>query len=340
MVADASARSDRGHDEQSLRVALVPVVHERWTSGPTSRHLPTSPRSSTRTSSAARSSTWRQLLATYSDEGGPVSSRMPRHKTRSDFTSADGESILYMAARRGYERAAKLLLEYKVDTGVQVSAMGNDFGDTALHVLVSNVQTESNALLRIVCMLLAHPETDPHLQRAGKCVVLPCAVGSACACLRRILIAPHGPHPLAPSTPSGHPIWRWRQSTRSSWLLSVRGSRGHDRGNAHRRTRRRQPRIHASPAPRLKTCASQTCSSASTRGSQRSSRVPPPSVGPRAQAAHHRDQQQAQVHQARGRGLRLPVVVERWAWAVDPPGRHNATIATIIKPRASPTARR
>ena len=78
-----------------------------------------------------------------------------------------------MAARRGYERAAKLLLECKVDTGVQVSAMGNDFGNTALHVLVSNVQTESDASLRIVAMLLAHPETDPCVYNGlGKCVTL------------------------------------------------------------------------------------------------------------------------------------------------------------------------
>ena len=115
---------------------------------------------------------WQQLLATYSDAAWV--SIIERAKARGldlDFTSGDGESILYMAARRGYERAAKLLLEYKVDTGVQVSAMGNDFGNTALHVLVSNVQTESDASLRIVGMLLAHPETDPCIYNGlGMCV--------------------------------------------------------------------------------------------------------------------------------------------------------------------------
>ena len=92
---------------------------------------------------------WQQLLATYSDAAW--TSIIEGAKARGldlDFTSADGESILYMTARRGYERTAKLLLEYKVDTGVQVSAMGNDFGNTALHVLVSNVQTERDASLR------------------------------------------------------------------------------------------------------------------------------------------------------------------------------------------------
>jgi hypothetical protein len=54
------------------------------------------------------------------------------------------------------------LLDFDVNVNLGVTAMSHDFGNTALHALVSDIHagSESTAQLEIVSMLVEHPSTD------------------------------------------------------------------------------------------------------------------------------------------------------------------------------------
>ena len=56
----------------------------------------------------------------------------------------------------------KKLLDFDVNVNLGVTAMSHDFGNTALHTLVSDVRagSETKAQLEIVSMLVAHPSMD------------------------------------------------------------------------------------------------------------------------------------------------------------------------------------
>ena len=71
--------------------------------------------------------------------------------------------MLLMAAQLRYVTTVEQLLRYDVNANLQITAMGEDYGNTALHSLVSGVRagTQSEMQLEIVEMLLAHPSTDP-----------------------------------------------------------------------------------------------------------------------------------------------------------------------------------
>ena len=56
-----------------------------------------------------------------------------------NYPTPDGETILYKAAEHRYVGSVERLLELDVDVNRQVTAMGSDYGNTALHVLASGL---------------------------------------------------------------------------------------------------------------------------------------------------------------------------------------------------------
>ena len=118
---------------------------------------------------------WRQLRATRSDAGWvSIIERAKALGLDLDFPSADGESIMCVATQRGYERAVKLLLQYKVDTGMQVSAMvswcdGLCLGSTTLTIALSRhhdrrattLGTRRCILSSVTCATRARHASEP-----------------------------------------------------------------------------------------------------------------------------------------------------------------------------------
>ena len=71
--------------------------------------------------------------------------------------------MLLRAAELRLSESVEQLIAYDVKVNLQVTAMGEDYGNTALHTLVSGfcAGDESIPPLAILEMLLAHPSTDP-----------------------------------------------------------------------------------------------------------------------------------------------------------------------------------
>ena len=71
--------------------------------------------------------------------------------------------MLLRAAELRLSESVEQLIAYDVKVNLQVTAMGEDYGNTALHTLVSGFRAgdESIPQLEILEMLLAHPSTDP-----------------------------------------------------------------------------------------------------------------------------------------------------------------------------------
>ena len=113
---------------------------------------------------------WQRLWATSTDAGWLEVIRSMhqtgrlRHQRQLnfDFPTPEGETMLYMAAFYRHVRSVKRLLELGVNTNLQVTAMGNDYGNTALHALVSDHRAveQSSPQLEILDMILTHPSTD------------------------------------------------------------------------------------------------------------------------------------------------------------------------------------
>eukprot|EP00618_Florenciella_parvula_P016977 CAMPEP_0119473200 /NCGR_PEP_ID=MMETSP1344-20130328/4942_1 /TAXON_ID=236787 /ORGANISM="Florenciella parvula, Strain CCMP2471" /LENGTH=2127 /DNA_ID=CAMNT_0007506261 /DNA_START=134 /DNA_END=6517 /DNA_ORIENTATION=- len=106
---------------------------------------------------------WQKLWATGSDAGWlEVITSAHQGRLDLDFPTPEGETILYKAAGYRHIKSVAQLLELGANTNLQVTAMGNDYGNTALHALVTDLRAgeQSPAQLRILRMLLAHPPTD------------------------------------------------------------------------------------------------------------------------------------------------------------------------------------
>ena len=85
---------------------------------------------------------WQRLRATGSDSGWlKVIRTAHREGLDLNFPTAEGESILYKGAEHRHVQSVAQLLKVGVDVNLQITAMGQDYGNTALHVLVSGLRT-------------------------------------------------------------------------------------------------------------------------------------------------------------------------------------------------------
>ena len=84
---------------------------------------------------------WRELRGKRGDNAWlDVINRAEAAEVDLNFPTPDGETILYKAAEHRYVRSVRRLLELEVDPNLKVTVMGNDYGNTALHMLASGLR--------------------------------------------------------------------------------------------------------------------------------------------------------------------------------------------------------
>ena len=108
--------------------------------------------------------TWQQLKAMSGDARWvKVIDRANALGLDLDFPTAEGETILYKAAENRYSKSVERLLELNANANLQVTSMGNDYGNSVLHVLVGDIRAgeQTEKQLQIISRLLAHPYTNP-----------------------------------------------------------------------------------------------------------------------------------------------------------------------------------
>ena len=59
-----------------------------------------------------------------------------------------GESIFYKAVEKRHAKTVARLLELYVNVNLQVTAMGDDYGNTALHTLASGLHAGEDRVLK------------------------------------------------------------------------------------------------------------------------------------------------------------------------------------------------
>ena len=83
---------------------------------------------------------WQQLRATSRDTGWlKVITKAHHRRLDLNFPTPQGETILHKAVEYRYVKSVERLLEYNVNVNLQVTAMGDDYGNTALHNAVTGL---------------------------------------------------------------------------------------------------------------------------------------------------------------------------------------------------------